>query len=146
MHTVLVLGGYGFFGTRISAALARNPNVRLLVAGRDLSRAWDTARALELLEDHAVRLDAASLDLPASLRSLGVDTLVHTAGPFQAQDYKVASDAVEARANYIDLADGRRFVSGIDALDEAARGSKVVVVSGAIPLPPSPALFEPRVP
>ncbi len=135
MHTVLVLGGYGFFGTRISATLARNPDVRLLVAGRDLSKARDTARALELPEDHAVRLDAASRDLPASLRSLGVNSLVHTAGPFQAQDYKVASDAIEARANYIDLADGRRFVSGIDALDEAARRNEVVVVSGASSVP-----------
>lgn len=135
MHTVLVLGGYGFFGARISAALAGNANVRLLVAGRDISRAIDTARALQLPEDHAIRLDATSRDFSASLRSLGVSTLIHTAGPFQAQDYKVASDAIEANANYIDLADGRNFVSGIDALDEAARRNGVVVVSGASSVP-----------
>lgn len=135
VHTVLVLGGYGFFGARISAALAGNPNVRLLVAGRDISRAKDTASALQLPENHAIRLDATSRDLSAVLRSLGVNTLVHTAGPFQAQDYKVALDAIDAQANYIDLADGRSFVSGIDALDDAARRNDVVVVSGASSVP-----------
>ena len=34
MHNVLVLGGYGFFGTRICMALARNPSTRLFIAGR----------------------------------------------------------------------------------------------------------------
>lgn len=135
MHTVLVLGGYGFFGARIAAALAGNPNVRLLVAGRDIKKARDTARALRLTDDQAIRLDAASRDLPAKLKGLGVNTLVHTAGPFQAQDYKVASDAIEAKANYIDLADGRSFVAGIGALDEAAQKNGVAVVSGASSVP-----------
>jgi saccharopine dehydrogenase-like NADP-dependent oxidoreductase len=135
MHTVLVLGGYGFFGARIAEGLAHNPSIRLLIAGRDHSRATDVVRMLELPDDHAVRLDAASSDLAPSLRALGVDTLIHTAGPFQGQNYKVASDAIEARANYIDLADGRRFVAGIDALDDAARDMGVVVVSGASSVP-----------
>ena len=135
MHTVLVLGGYGFFGARIAEGLVGNSNVRLLVAGRDLARAQSEARALRLPDDHAVRLDASSPDLPEALRSLGVNTVIHTAGPFQGQDYKVASDAIKANSNYIDLADGRRFVSGIDALDDAARGSGVLVASGASSVP-----------
>jgi len=35
----LVLGGYGNFGARICRALAGDPNVRLLIGGRDLGRA-----------------------------------------------------------------------------------------------------------
>lgn len=64
-----------------------------------------------------------------------MNTLIHTAGPFQGQDYKVASDAIEAGANYVDLADGRRFVAGIGTLDDAARDKGVVVVSGASSVP-----------
>ncbi len=135
MHTVLVLGGYGFFGARIAASLAQNPSIQVLIAGRDHSRAKSLARTLDLSDDHAVQLDASSHDLAPSLRSLGVNPLIHTAGPFQGQDYKVASDAVEAGANYIDLADGRSFVAGINALDETARNKGVVIVSGASSVP-----------
>jgi glutamyl-tRNA reductase len=46
MHTVLVLGGYGFFGQRISAALASTGSLRVLIAGRDLARASATARSV----------------------------------------------------------------------------------------------------
>ncbi len=135
MHTVLVLGGYGFFGARIAAGLAQNPAIHLLIAGRDRSRAKALVRELGLPDDQATRLDAASRDLAPSLRSLGVNTVIHTAGPFQDQNYKVASDAIDAEANYIDLADGRQFVAGIDALDDEARDRGVVVVSGASSVP-----------
>jgi len=135
VHTVLVLGGYGFFGARVAAGLVGDSNVRLLISGRDLAQAQGVARALQLSDDHAIRLDATSRDLSESLRTLGVDTVIHTAGPFQGQDYKVASDAIEAGANYIDLADGRRFVAGIDVLDGAAGSSGVLVASGASSVP-----------
>lgn len=80
-------------------------------------------------------MDAASRGLASHLRSLGVNTLIHTAGPFQNQNYKVASDAVDAGVNYIDIADDRRFVTGIRALDDEARRKGVVVVSGASSVP-----------
>jgi hypothetical protein len=31
---VLLLGAYGFFGSRIATSLARNPRVQLILAGR----------------------------------------------------------------------------------------------------------------
>ena len=42
---VLVLGAYGFFGSRIAAGLARNPRVQLILAGRDLARRPRRSRA-----------------------------------------------------------------------------------------------------
>jgi hypothetical protein len=134
-HTVLILGGYGFFGTRIAESLVRHPSINLLIAGRELSRAENLARALTLAEENAIRLDARSGDLAATLRTLNVDTVIHTAGPFQDQDYQVAVNAIEAGANYVDLADGRQFVAGIDALDDAARAKGVLIVSGASSVP-----------
>lgn len=135
MHRILVLGGYGFFGARIAADLVRDPSAEVLIAGRDSSRAKRFARTLGLPDDHGVAMDAASREFAPLLRSLGVNTLINTAGPFQDQDYKVASDAIEAGANYIDLADGRRFVAGIDILDRAASAKGLVVVSGASSVP-----------
>jgi saccharopine dehydrogenase-like NADP-dependent oxidoreductase len=135
LHTVLVLGGYGFFGSRICAALIRAPSIRLLIGGRSGARAVAAARVLGLGADQGVALDAGDVGLAARLRALGVNTLIHTAGPFQNQGYAVAHAAIEAGCNYVDLADGRDFVAGIGVLDGAARARPVTVVSGASSVP-----------
>ena len=135
MHTVLVLGGYGFFGARICSALAAQPDLRLLVAGRSAQRARSAAGSLGLAAEQGTALDAHAADLAERLRGLGVDTVVHTAGPFQGQSYEVAQAAIAAGCNYIDLADGREFVVGIRALDAQARARGVTVVSGASSVP-----------
>ena len=135
MRTVLVLGGYGFFGGRISAALASTASLRVLIAGRDLTRASTTARDLGLPVEHVVALDAHAPDLADGLRRLQVDVLIHTAGPFQGQDYAVARAAIEARSHYIDLADGRQFVVGISSLNAQALAAGVTVTSGASSVP-----------
>jgi saccharopine dehydrogenase-like NADP-dependent oxidoreductase len=135
MHTVLILGGYGFFGQRISAALASNRSIRVLVGGRNGERARATVHALKLPPDSAVAVDAADRQLAQNLRGLRVATLIHTAGPFQGQDYAVARAAIEAGCHYIDLADARDFVTGIDCLDAAAQAHGVSVISGASSVP-----------
>jgi len=135
MHTVLVLGGYGFFGGRISEALAKDSHIHLLIGGRDLGKARAKAAQLKLPGAHAVAIDANAPDLANQLQKLGVNTVIHTAGPFQGQNYAVAEAAIAAGANYIDLADGRGFVTGITSLNEAARKRGVLVTSGASSLP-----------
>ena len=135
MHRILVLGGYGFFGTRICTALAADPAVELLIAGRDGVRARALAATLGLREGQAIALDAHACEFAQRLEALRIDTLIHTAGPFQRQDYAVPRAAIDAGCNYIDLADGRAFVVGIDSLDDAARARGVTVVSGASSVP-----------
>jgi saccharopine dehydrogenase-like NADP-dependent oxidoreductase len=135
MPTVLVLGGYGFFGQRISATVASTTPLRVLVGGRDLDRATAATRAIGLSSAHAVRIDACDPGLALALRRLQVDVLVHTAGPFQGQDYAVARAAIEARCHYIDLSDGRQFVAGINSLTASASRAGVTVVSGASSVP-----------
>jgi saccharopine dehydrogenase-like NADP-dependent oxidoreductase len=134
-QTVLVLGGYGFFGQRICGALARNQALRVLIAGRDLTRATSAAQSLGLPPEQAVCINAQAPDLAAVLRSLQVDILIHTAGPFQGQDYTVARAAIDAGCHYIDLADGREFVAGIAALDVAAKERGLTITSGASSVP-----------
>lgn len=135
MHTVLVLGGYGFFGHRICASLAADPSIRLLVGGRHHERALETVLRLGLGTDQALAIDANHSDFGPLLKESGAEILVHTAGPFQQQDYRVARAAVEAGCHYIDLADGRQFVAGIAALDDAARARDVSIISGASSVP-----------
>ena len=135
MHTILVLGGYGFFGERICQSLARMTNVRLLVAGRDATKVQAVAHALGLESNHGLAIDANNSNLTSDLSTLKVNTVIHTAGPFQKQDYHVARAAIAAGANYIDLADGRDFVSGIEQLDAMAKQRNVFVTSGASSLP-----------
>jgi hypothetical protein len=135
VHTVLVLGGYGFFGARIAAELAKTGASRVLIAGRDLERARHVAKSLGLRARSALQLDATGANLAETFGARGVSTVIHAAGPFQAQGYGVAAAAILAGANYIDLADGRAFVAGIASLDGAARGCRVTVVSGASPVP-----------
>ncbi len=135
LHTILVLGGYGFFGARICEALARNPAIHLLIGGRDAGKALQLARQLNLDPAQACEIDANAPELAQRLTGLHVDTVIHTAGPFQGQDYEVARASIAAGANYMDLADGREFVAGIGMLDQQARERGVLVTSGASSLP-----------
>lgn len=134
-HTTLVLGGYGFFGTRICRALATDKSLRLLIGGRDADRARQLAHQLGLAPEQALAIDANAPDLAQRLTDLQVTTVIHTAGPFQGQDYRVARAAIGAGAHYMDLADGRAFVAGIGQLDDLARARGVFVTSGASSLP-----------
>ena len=61
--------------------------------------------------------------------------MIHTAGPFQGQGYEVARAAIKAGCHYLDLADGRAFVTGITRLDAEARAAGVSIISGASSLP-----------
>lgn len=135
MATVLVLGGYGFFGQRIAAALASSGTLRVLIGGRDLARARAAGQRLGLPAEQAVAVDAQDRNLAEIFRRLRINVVIHTAGPFQGQDYSVARAAIEARSQYIDLADGRQFVAGISALDDQASGAGLSVVCGASSVP-----------
>lgn len=143
MTRILVLGGYGVFGSRIAERLARAAAVSaVVVAGRDGERARSEAARLDALAAggrsspaiEAVALDANTLDA-RTLQGLQIGILVNTAGPFQGQDYTVARAAIAAGAHYIDIADDRRFVTGLATLDEAARDAGVLVTSGASSVP-----------
>lgn len=129
----IVLGGYGNFGARISRALANSPGIELIIAGRDLASA--TALAQELGATPA-RIDASDPQLSQVLRDLGAGLVIHTAGPFQAQNYAVPLAVAEAGANYIDLADGRRFVCDFpNALDAPFRQQGRMAICGASTVP-----------
>lgn len=131
MKRVLIIGGYGNFGSFISRSLAKEGNIYLVIAGRSLSKAQSLAKE--------IGAEAAIIDihenLETRLREIKPDIVIHTSGPFQSQSYDVAEACIKCGAHYIDLADGREFVSGIDILDQKAKQAGKLVVSGASSVP-----------
>ena len=134
---IVVLGGYGNFGGRICRALATEKEIWLGVAGRDAARASGFVRELgtPAATCEPISIDNDAQGFSAVLAARRPDLVIHTSGPFQGQSYHVAEAAIAAGAHYIDLADGRAFVAGIGALDDAARSRGVLVTSGASTLP-----------
>jgi hypothetical protein len=135
---VLVLGGYGLFGSRLAERLALHPELHVIISGRTALACEAAARRLQGRTGHPVSscaLDTNAPDFAKRMADLQPQVVVHCAGPFQGQDYRVARACIEARAHYIDLADGREFVTGIAALDARARAAGVCLVSGASSVP-----------
>jgi Saccharopine dehydrogenase NADP binding domain len=128
---VTVLGGYGVFGRRIAAALAGRPGTRLRIAGRTAAVGERIAAEIGAEFMTCDLSDIASLERAVDRSFL----VVHAAGPFQGTDYRVAECCIRIGAHYIDIADGRHFVSGIGALDEVARAKGLLVISGASSVP-----------
>lgn len=128
---ILIIGGYGNFGSFITRRLSKEGNIQVIIAGRSLDKARILAKE--------VGGEAAKIDITAglgnALAEIKPDIVIHTSGPFQAQDYDVAKACIAQGCHYIDLADGREFVDGITAVDEAARGKGVLVCSGASSVP-----------
>lgn len=132
---IVVLGGYGNFGARICRALATDADIELMIGGRDLARATALAQSIGG-SSLGVRIDAQAGDLAENLRGLGAELVIHTAGPFQGQDYRVPHAVAAAGAHYIDLADGRRFVCDFSAaLDAAFRSAGRTAIAGASTVP-----------
>ena len=136
---IVVLGGYGHFGARICRELGRDPALGLVIAGRDGERADALARTLAVCYPQS-RICAAALDhesesFSRDLGALNPTLVIHTAGPFQGQDYHVAEACVSVGSHYIDLADGRRFVCDFGELNARATAAGVLLVTGASTLP-----------
>jgi hypothetical protein len=139
-YRVLIIGAYGQFGRRIVEALARDKVFTLLVAGRDAQASNTLAVRLRAATTTQAAIESSSLDVEAdtlvgSFAALRPNLVIHTAGPFQQRDYHVATAALNCGAHYIDLADGRAFVLGIERLDAEARRAGCWVVSGASSVP-----------
>ena len=131
---VLILGGYGEFGSRLARLLADEPGVDLMIAGRSLAKARTMAERLGAV---AVAVDRDG-DLAAALMALKPDVVVDVSGPFQAYGdvpYRVVEAAIDAGADYLDLADATEFVAGISSLDARAKAAGRVALSGLSTLP-----------
>lgn len=139
MKKILILGGYGNFGRRIAAGIGKTEEHLIFIAGRHQSRASDCCSELNQTGAKAkyepVVVDINGTDLAERITRLSPDLCIHTSGPFQGQNHRVAKACIEAASHYLDLADDRRFVCDINQLDDAAKQQGVVVISGVSTVP-----------
>lgn len=131
MKSILIIGGYGNFGSFITKKLAQEDNVQVIIAGRSLEKAQALA---DDVDGKAVRLDI-NHHFSDALAKINPDIVIHTSGPFQAQGYDVAQACIAQGCHYIDLADGREFVKNITTLDKDAKKKGVLVISGSSSVP-----------
>lgn len=131
MIRIFVLGGYGGFGGRLSQRLA-DRGFPVLVAGRNL----DSARKFckKLPGTIPVEADRES-DLAPLLKEHQPNLVIDAAGPFQEGNYRLVETCIANGVSYVDLADARDFVVGIEKYDEKAQVAGVVVISGASSVP-----------
>src|SRR5260221_2746450 len=107
--------------------------MEVVAAGCHAERGQGAFDGLKL--QHA-KLDHSARDFPTALKRLAPDLVIHCAGPFQSQDYRVALAAMAAGAHYLDLADGRQFVARFSHhVHPAARAARRTAISGASSMP-----------
>jgi len=139
IKTVVILGGYGNFGKRIAESLARLPDTKIILTGRNLGKAQELTKQLlksisgSIVE--AAQLDIYATDFKKQLSNLNPFITIHTGGPFQGQDFRVPEACIQCGSHYIDLADDRRYVCDITQLNEQAIKNNVLIVSGASSVP-----------
>ncbi len=132
---VLIIGGYGNFGSFIAKHLAREENIQLILAGRSVEKAKLSAETLSAKNYPEACVIDIRKNLCRSLATIKPDIVIHTSGPYQSQGYEVAKACIDQGCHYIDLADARAFVAGISELDKTARNKGILICSGASSVP-----------
>lgn len=130
MTGILVLGGYGGFGGRLSRRLAAAGH-EVVVAGRRLREAERFCAGVPGCRPLAADRNG---DVAALLAAERPALVIDAAGPFQNSAYGVPLACAAAGVPYLDLADDRAFVAGIGRV-AAATPPISPVVSGASSVP-----------
>lgn len=129
---VVLVGGYGVFGSLLSELLRRDGH-EVWIAGRNGKKA----------RQQAVLIGGKSLELDlfqstGALFGVAPDAVIDAAGPYQRygdEPYRLALLCIEHGVHYLDLSDSAAFTAGIIALDEQARSRAVCALSGASSVP-----------
>ena len=147
---ILVIGGYGNFGKRLVKSLLEYSSHEIIIAGRSIERAEETASSLREEFGKTVsiaRLDVLSTELNIAIITQDPDIVINASGPYhfqlkeiQEQDdrsnYRLARACLLAQCHYIDLADNRDFVSHFaDSLNTQAKQLGLMLVTGASTVP-----------
>ena len=129
---VVIIGGYGVFGSLTARLLARDGH-QLWLAGRRPEK----GRALA----HELGARTLSVDIgnaPEALFDVTPDVVIDAAGPFQHYNkdpYKVPRLCIANGCHYLDLSDSAAFTKGISGLNEDAVAAGVFALSGASSVP-----------
>jgi len=134
-HRVLIIGGTGVFGKRLTRHLTEFPEVDVYVSSRSLDKAAGFTKSLKAPHLHPVELDHHK-NLQARLAEIKPFAVIDCSGPFQTAQYDTACAVLQAGAHFIDLADARDYLAGFaDALDGVAKAQNVAALTGASSTP-----------
>lgn len=128
---ILILGGYGGFGARLSRELAIRGH-HILVAGRNFQTAEHFCKTITNVQP--VQADRNN-DINNVFTQHKPDLLIDAAGPFQGSGYKLVQQCIAAAVPYLDLADGRDFVCGIQNHNDDALSAGIPIICGASSVP-----------
>jgi hypothetical protein len=132
MKGILIIGGYGTFGTHVSRELAAD-GLPLTIAGRDRERAEVFARSLGP-HCRGIGVDTTRPEsCAATLAGHGV--VVNCAGPFGDFDDTLLRATFDAGCHYTDIGDDRRYAARVRGFDEHFRGRGLAAVYGCSSLP-----------
>jgi saccharopine dehydrogenase (NAD+, L-lysine-forming) len=101
MTTIMILGGYGYTGKLLARHLLTQSNAKIILAGRNLTKARIFAEELNDSRVSTIRVDAADSDsLRAALHN--VDMLL-VAAPTTQYAETVIRAALDAKVDYLDI-------------------------------------------
>jgi len=134
---LLIIGGYGVFGGRLAQLLSDCPDLTLLIAGRNQTKAESFCAAYEG-RAQAIPFTLNRENIAQALIQESPDIVIDASGPFQDygdDPYLVPKACIEHRVDYLDFADAADFVFGISELDKAAKDAGVTILSGVSSFP-----------
>lgn len=124
---ILVLGGYGTVGARISRALAADPLIECVIVGRRPGPGRALAKELGIAFQPVDIDDRPTLSAAVS----GAFAVIDACGAYHQRDAHVAELCIRQGAHYIDIADADPYVKAMLGLDAQARGRGCQLVTGA---------------
>jgi len=122
---VVIVGGYGTFGSLISDQLVKSANV--VIAGRNPEMGQKFSDSIGAAFSLCNAKDEMSLRHTIG----GAQIVVNASGPFFPEDYSIPNICIEEGCHYIDLADNREYVRNFQQLDNLAKGNEVFACTGA---------------
>jgi len=136
---ILIIGGYGVFGSRIVELLENDARLTLVVGGRSVAKAktFVASRNLAKAELVPAAIDRNG-DIGGQLSAIRPAIVVDASGPFQNygdDGYRVIQVCLTHCANYLDLADGSDFVARVGTFDDLAKTAGLYIISGASSFP-----------
>jgi len=136
---MLIIGGYGFFGGKLSELLANESGLNIILAGRNFQKAQAACDKYikGVAKFSALRFDR-NKDIAPQLKSQDLDLIIDVSGPFQnygEQPYRVIEYALSAGIHYLDIADGAEFVAGVSQFNSTAKNKNLTVLTGVSTYP-----------
>ena len=131
---ILVLGGYGSFGSRLCRLLTAHTEHTVLVAGRREDKAKNHC---ETFGGKPLRLNNQTV-CAGMLKALKIDILVDASGPFfheTPNPYGIVDAYIGSDTHDIDLSDDPEFTDGVSDFNGDARDKGLLVSSGASTVP-----------